>query len=140
MTPWRWRNRQKSNRKVRSGHGPAAADPLRSFESVCGSSNYIRLMTAYIANHQKKLRIFQKREEELRHAIRHDFGQDKIEKAAERLREAKFAVFKSKFSQHSVLPASQFSLEVAARSDPQVKRWLDLSTDQIIQNYSLPAD
>lgn len=96
-------------------------------------------MTAYIPNHRKKARIFRKREEELRHAIRHDFGREKIQRAAERLRDAKFAVFKSKFSQRSVLPAREFSLENAARDDPQVQKWLNLSTEEIVNEYSRGA-
>jgi hypothetical protein len=79
-------------------------------------------MTAYIANHRKKIKIFHKREEELRHAIRHGLGDERIRRAAERLREAKFAVFKANFSQRSVLPAHDFSVEKAAEVDPVAER------------------
>ena len=84
----------------------------------------------------KKARIFRKREEELRHAIKRGLGVDKIQRAAERLREAKFAVFKSRFSQHSVLPASQFSLEDLAGRDPSVASWMNMSPEEIIAQYS----
>lgn len=97
-------------------------------------------MTAYIANHRKKSRIFRKREEELRHAIKHKLSTERIQKAAERVREAKFAVFKSKFSQHSVLPASQFSLEAEANRDPLVRRWLELTTAEIVEVYERDAN
>ena len=97
-------------------------------------------MTAYIANHRKKTRIFRKREEELRHAIRHGLSVDKLHRAAERLKEAKFAVFKSKFSQGSVLPASQFSPEEMAVGDPSVARWLNISPEEIIAKYSESAN
>jgi hypothetical protein len=93
-------------------------------------------MTAYIPNHRKKARTFRKREEELRHAIKHGLGADKIHRAAERLREARFATFKSHFSQHSVLPASQFSLEEVAERDPSVASWMNMSPEEIIAKYS----
>ena len=97
-------------------------------------------MTAYIATHRKKGRIFRKREEELRHAIKHGSSVDKLHRAAERLREAKFAVFKSKFSERSVLPASQFSLEDVAEQDPSVARWVAMSLEEIIAQYSQNAN
>jgi hypothetical protein len=93
-------------------------------------------MVAYLVNHTKKKRIFRKREEELRHAVRHNFSRAKIEKAAEKLRGAKFAVFKAKFSQFSVLPAHAFSLDDLAEEKPFVKRWVSMSVDEIIAEYS----
>jgi hypothetical protein len=93
-------------------------------------------MTAYVANHRKKARTFRKREEELRHAVRHGSSVDKLQRAVERLREAKFAMFKSRFSQHSVLPASQFLLEEVAERDPSVARWMSMSPEEIIAKYS----
>jgi hypothetical protein len=93
-------------------------------------------MTAYVASHRKKGRIFRKREEELRHAIKHGSSVEKLHRAAERLREAKFAMFKSKFSQRSVLPASQFSLEDVAEGDPSGARWITMSLEEIVAKYS----
>jgi hypothetical protein len=97
-------------------------------------------VTAYIANHRKKARIVRKREEELRHAISHGLSVEKLHRAAERLWEAKFATFKSKFSERSVLPASQFSLEAVAERDPSVARWMNMSPEQIIAKYSQNAN
>ena len=93
-------------------------------------------MTAYIANHQKKNRIFRKREEELRHAIRHGFSVEKTHKAAERLRDAKYAVFKARFSQNSVLPAHLFSIDSVAGREPLVKKWISMTTEEIVVEYS----
>ena len=86
-------------------------------------------MTAYIANHQKKKKIFQKREQELRHAIKHNFSQGKVAKAAEKLREAKLNVFKSEFSKNSVLPASDYV------PGEEAKHWEALPVEEIISQY-----
>jgi len=86
-------------------------------------------MTAYIANHQKKKKIFQKREAELRHAMNHHFSEEKIAKAAEKLREAKLNVFKSEFSKQSVLPANRYV------PDKDAKYWETLSIENIISQY-----
>jgi hypothetical protein len=61
-------------------------------------------MTAYIATHQKKLNILHKRERELIHALKHGYTQERLEKAAEKLRIAQLAMFKAKFTQNSALP------------------------------------
>jgi len=90
-------------------------------------------MTAYIANHQKKKRIFQKRETEMVHAIKHNYSQEKLEKAAEKLREAKLNVFKSEFSENSVLPASSYEPGVKA------KEWEEISVSKIIEQYRINA-
>ncbi len=90
-------------------------------------------MTAYIANHQKKKNIFLKREQELLHAIKHGFTKQKLEKAAEKLREAKLGVFKSEFSKRSVLPASSYE------PDEKAKEWEVISVDEIIKQYRQKA-
>ena len=93
-------------------------------------------MTNYVPNHRKKVRIFEQREDELRHAIRHGFSAEKVERAAERLRQAKFAVFKSKFARSTVVPSSHFSLEKAAAQNPVVKKWAEMTTNDIVAEYS----
>jgi hypothetical protein len=92
-------------------------------------------VTGYLVNHQKKNKTFTRRERELMHAIRNDLGDEKIRKAAERLREAKFAVFKAKFSERSVLPAQYFSLDDVAKRDKTVARWLSMPLDDLIEQY-----
>lgn len=86
-------------------------------------------MTAYIANHQKKINLFHKREESLRHAIKHGYSREKIEQAAEKLREAKLGVFKAMFSKSSVLPASKYEPTGEALS------WQRWSVMEIIASY-----
>jgi len=87
-------------------------------------------MTAYIANHQKKKKILQKREQELRHAIKHKFNTDKIKNSAEKVREAKLNAFKSDFSKNSVLPASSY------KPGDEAIKWKSYLTDEIIKIYS----
>ena len=90
-------------------------------------------MTAYIANHQKKKKIFQKREQELQHAIKNNFNNEKLIKAAEKLREAKLNVFKSEFSKKSVLPAHKY------KPDEKAKEWELLPAEDIIEKYRVKA-
>ena len=92
-------------------------------------------MTAYLVNHTKKKRIFAKREDELRHAIRHEYSEEKIAQAAEKLRAARFAVLKAKFSRFSVLPASSFSLDELAERDPAVAAWVNMTAIEIASKY-----
>jgi hypothetical protein len=87
------------------------------------------VMTAYIANHQKKKRIFAKREQELEHAIKNNLSLEKIIRAAEKLREAKLNVFKCEFSKDSVLPAHCYVPK------DEAKVWENYSVDEIIEKY-----
>ena len=84
-------------------------------------------MTAYLANHQKKVNIFKKRVQELEHALKHDFSQEKIVKAAEKVREARLKVFKARFSQYSILPASKW------QPDEEATRWQEMDVQEIVQ-------
>jgi hypothetical protein len=86
-------------------------------------------VTAYLAHHQKKRRIFHKREKELRHAINHNYSQEKIVKAVNKLREAKLNVFKSEFSKNSVLPASNYV------PGDEARHWEALPVEEIIRLY-----
>ncbi len=90
-------------------------------------------MTAYIANHCKKKKIFKKREQELRHTIKNDYSQEKINKAAEKLRIAKLNIYKAEFSKNSVLPASNYVPGVNAL------KWEEMLIDEIVKKYSTKA-
>lgn len=92
-------------------------------------------MTAYIANHEKKNRIFAKRERELRHAIRHNFAPEKLVVAAEKLRAAKIGVFKCRFTKHSENQPHSFSPQEMAEHDRDLQSWLSRSTEEIINLY-----
>ena len=86
-------------------------------------------MTCYIADHRKTRCVFNKREVQLKHSIRHCFGRDKIIKAAEKLRDAKLKIFKSDFSRSSILPASSWCPDLEAQN------WQSMPVDEIIELY-----
>jgi hypothetical protein len=92
-------------------------------------------MTAYIANHEKKNRIFAKRERVLVHAIKNGYSTEKIAIAAEKLRGAKMAVFKCRFARSTVRQPHTFAPEELAFHDGQVQQWLSISTAEIIERY-----
>jgi hypothetical protein len=92
-------------------------------------------MTAYIANHEKKNRIFAKRERELCHAIKHSFPEERLLVAAEKLRSAKVAVFKCRFTKNSENQPYQFAPEEMAAHDRQVQLWLSYSANEIVNLY-----
>ena len=84
-------------------------------------------MTAYIANHKKKLNTLKKRETELSHAIRHNAGEDRLHKCAERLRAAQLAVLKMKYSRDSVLPVNTY------KPDEEAKYWIEIDVADIVE-------
>jgi len=86
-------------------------------------------MAGYLPHHQKKDRIFNKREKELVHAIKNEYSKEKLVKAAEKLREAKLGVFKSRFSQKSVLPAECFA------GNEKSRKWEQMDVEEIIEMY-----
>jgi hypothetical protein len=92
-------------------------------------------VTAYIANHEKKFRIFAKRERELLHAIKHDYSVEKIVIAAEKLRFAKLGVFKCRFSMNSPRQPHEFNATEVATHNQQVHRWLSMSAEEIVDLY-----
>lgn len=86
-------------------------------------------MTGYVPYHEKKIRILEKRERELRHAIKNNHSKDKIERCAEKLRTAKLNVFKSRFAQNSSLPPHSYI------ANEKAKEWESLPIDKILQKY-----
>ncbi|TWT33675.1 hypothetical protein KOR34_35080 [Posidoniimonas corsicana] len=92
-------------------------------------------MTAYIANHQKKLRILSKREAALKRAI--DQGLDEFELLvlAHLVREAKMSVFKCEYTKNSPNQPSTFYPEREARTNRRIRRWLDLTLTEIVEIY-----
>lgn len=86
-------------------------------------------MPAYVANHQKKKRIFEKREQKLRHLIKNGSSYEKIAKAVEKLRVARLAIFKSEYSRLSVLPAHTYE------PGEESKQWEIIPADEIVEKY-----
>ena len=92
-------------------------------------------MTSYVANHEKKNRIFAKRQRELLHAIKHEVPAERLLIAAERLRAAKIGVFKCRYSKSSEKQPHSFSPEADAAHNKQLQRWLSMSADEIVGMY-----
>ena len=93
-------------------------------------------MTGYIPHYQKKNRIAVKRERELVHAIRNELDSEKINRAAERLREAKLAAAKSRWAAKTVAQSHEFDAASLAKNDKSIARWLNSSTEEIVQIYA----
>lgn len=92
-------------------------------------------MTAYIANHQKKNRIFAKRVRELQHAIKHDYSVEKLVAAAERVREAKMNVFKCQYTKSNSRQPHWFVADRIAAGNKQIQLWLAMSAEEIVAMY-----
>ena len=86
-------------------------------------------MTVYVANHQKKLRILQKREQELAHAIKHDYSDEKLEKAVEKVSAAKLNVFKALFAKNSTLPPHSYT------PNKEAQKWQSMTVAEILEKH-----
>lgn len=82
-------------------------------------------MSNYIPNKQKKNKVFHKREVELRHAIKHQFDSEKVDKAAEAVRDAKLAAIKAQFDE--TRNPNEYRLR---------RKWKEMTIGQIIEKYS----
>ena len=92
-------------------------------------------MAGIIPHHDQKNRIFAKRERALIHAIKNELSREKVAAAAERLREAKMAVFKCRFALYTTREPHTFSAEEMAVSNKQVRKWISMRTTDIIEMY-----
>ncbi len=93
-------------------------------------------MAGYVPHYQKKNRIAAKRERELVHAIRNELDSHKIDRAAERLREAKLAAAKSRWAANTSAQSHEFDPTHLARTDKTIRKWLKSSTEEIVQIYA----
>jgi hypothetical protein len=94
-------------------------------------------MTAYVANHEKKNRIFAQREQQLRHAIKHGCPTEKLLVAAEKLRAAKIAVYKCRFAKNSSNQPHSFKPDEVAKQDAKLQRWLSMTAAEIVDTYRI---
>jgi hypothetical protein len=118
---------------------PLAADRLaKKFGAKANLEYPVRvsmIMPSYVANHEKKKRIFAKRERELLHAIKHNSPQEKLFLAAENLRTAKIRVFKCRFSANKPNQPHTFSPQEMAAKNKQFQEWLLMSSEEIVDRY-----
>ena len=91
-------------------------------------------MTNYVPDYRKKIRILEKRERELLHAIKNEFGSEKIEKAAERLRDAKLNVYKAKLAQ--IPPADGRWERREAKWMKKTSDWQTIPVVRIVERYA----
>jgi len=91
-------------------------------------------MSNYVPNQQKKKRILQQREVELRHALRHGVAPEKIERAATRVREAHVRALNAQLAQ---LPPEASDWEAAERERLLAARaqWEDRSAAAVVNLY-----
>ena len=91
-------------------------------------------MTNYVPDHKKKIRILEKRERELLHAIKNGLGIEKITKAAERVRDAKLNAYKSKLAQ--IPPVEGRWERREAMWNKKTLEWQSVSVVEIVDRYS----
>lgn len=92
-------------------------------------------MTAYIASHEKKNRIFAKRERELIHAIKHQLPDKKLLGLAEKMKLAKLSAIKCRFMKNSSKQPYLFSLTETASKDKGLEHWLSVSLEELVESY-----
>ena len=88
-------------------------------------------MTAYVADHLKKKAILNKRVAGLQHAVKNGYPNEKIEKAVEKVRAAKLAIFKMEFSRDSVLPAHAYV------PTEKALKWQQMSIEEIMHEIRI---
>lgn len=83
-----------------------------------------------------KTRILGRREEELRHALRHDATPGKITKAADRVRVAKLHLIKALQSALTERKLTDTSVDnQLANLQQDAARWHQISCDEIVESY-----
>ena len=98
-------------------------------------------MTNYLLNYKKRIWIFEKREQELVHALNHSAPFTKLIFRANRVRESRFAALKSDheryfYRQISAKDAQLKSIEKKlAKIESLRAEWEAKSTDEIIEEY-----
>ena len=83
----------------------------------------------------RKKEILKKREQELHHAIEHHMPQDRIEKAAEKLRFARLKLYKGIIEQFRYDQSTDVGAKPGAKAERELEKWEGLSVDEIISMY-----
>lgn len=90
----------------------------------------------------RKTRILVRREEELRHAIRHGQAAERIARAAERVRTARLHLLKA--LRHAALPCRAEDVPKAEAHlrnlAEQVALWERRSVESVVAEYAAPVD
>ena len=83
----------------------------------------------------RKKEILEKREQELRHAIRHKVSEEKLIKAAEKVRTSQLKVFKGILEQFRYKDVQKNGSKPGAKAIREQERWQKLSIEEIIAMY-----
>ncbi len=92
-------------------------------------------MAGIVPHFQGKNRTFRKKERELSHAIKHNYSGEKLALVAEELRQAKLKSIKAKLDQKYGGPSHKITIDMMANTNKGAKKWVSLSTGEIIEIY-----
>jgi hypothetical protein len=90
-------------------------------------------MTSYIANHTKKLRILKQREQELVRALTRADSPEKLERAAQRVRDARIRVLAMKRAK--IPPKDPNYIAAHQRYTKEISELSALSLDSILNEF-----
>ena len=82
----------------------------------------------------RKQEILQKREREMQHAIRHDLPEEKLLKAAARIREARLKLYKGILEQFRYKKVAD-SENPGARAQREMALWESMELQDVIEHY-----
>ena len=84
----------------------------------------------------RKQEILNKRIAELRHAIRHNYSEEKINKIASKVRDANLKLYKGKVEQFRYDRTSTDTYHPGVKAQRELDRWGSMSNEDIIKLYS----
>ena len=91
-------------------------------------------MSNYLPHYTKKKQILEKRERELRHALKNRLGETKIRRAAERVRAAQVRALESALAQVPPSQEQRFE-EKRTRLLADITPWKEVPLDALIDQY-----
>jgi hypothetical protein len=96
-------------------------------------------MSNYLPHYAKKKQILEKRERELRHALKNNLGEAQITRAAERVRDAKIRTIESALAQ--IAPSLDVRFERQREQlKVEIERWQGTATEVIVARYEQQVD
>ncbi|MCP4675306.1 MAG: DUF4175 domain-containing protein [Deltaproteobacteria bacterium] len=90
-------------------------------------------MSNYIPNYKKKKNFFLQREQELRHALRNNAPDAKVKRAVDRLRAAKFQIFKAERAR--IIPIGGRDEYFIEKIENGEEFWTQLTDEEIVEMY-----
>ncbi len=94
-------------------------------------------MTNYVPDYKKKIRILEKRERELHHALKNEFSIQKIAAVAEKVRIAKLNMYKARLAQ---IPPADGRWERREKLwKAKSEQWQSHTLEEIVRRYAKDA-